>query len=175
MEMTWTTFVAASESIASFAVVISLIYLAIQVRLQAKANETAIISSLTQQWGEAVQAFATHEDLYRIWMKGLVDFDGLSPEERGRFSAILVNLTQIFECLFLHYREGKVDADLWRGFDSRLRDVFATTGVQSWWRLRCHWHTQAFQQYANEAIARSKDCDGRYMAVYGKKTTDEIR
>ena len=166
--MDWNDLASVAEAVASLAVVISLIYLAIQVRLQAKESQMSVVNSLTQQWGEAVQAFATHKDLYGIWMKGLVTFEQLSPEERGRFSSILVNLTQIFESLHLHYKEGRVDSGLWQGFDNRLRDVFATPGVQCWWELRRHWHSQPFQEYVDSAIAARKESDGRYVAVYGR-------
>jgi hypothetical protein len=167
--MSWNDVVGAAEAIASVAVVISLIYLAIQVRLQAKESRTSVVNSLTEQWSVAVQAFAIHQDLYQIWMKGLTDFGSLSAEERGRFSAILVNLTQIFESLHLHHRDGKVDPDLWAGFDNRLRDVFATPGVQCWWALRRHWHTRRFQEYVDRAIAASRESEGRYVAIYEKR------
>jgi hypothetical protein len=166
--MSWGDLAAVAEAIASVAVVVSLVYLAIQVRLQAKENQMAQINSLTQQWGEAVQALATHEDLYDIWLRGLANFDGLTAEERGRFSAMLVNLTQIFESLHLHRKEAGVDAGLWEAFDIRLRDVFATPGVQSWWALRRHWHTPRFQEHVDRAIARSHEHEGRYAAIYGK-------
>lgn len=165
--MTWTNVVTAAEIIASVAVVVSLIYLAKQVRLQARENRTAVVASLTQQWGEALQTFAAHQDLYAIWMRGIEDFDSLSPEERGRFSALLVNLTQIFEGLHLHHRDGKVDAGLWESFDNRLRDVFALPGVQKWWALRRHWHTQGFQRHVDRAIATCREREGRYVAIYG--------
>lgn len=167
--MNWNVVAGVAETVASLAVVISLIYLAIQVRLQVKESQLSVVNSLTQQWGEAVQAFATDADLYEIWMKGLERFDTLPPIERGRFSAILVNLSQIFESVHLHYREGRVDPDLWLGFENRMQDVFATPGVQSWWKLRRHWHARAFQDYIDSAIARSAECDGRYVAVYGQK------
>jgi len=165
--MNWRELVAVVEAAASFAVVISLIYLAIQVRLQAKENQMAVINSLTQQWGEALRTFATDKDLYDIWMKGIMDFDSLSANERGRLSAILVTLTQIFESLHLHHRAGKVDPGLWEGFDNRLRDVFATPGVQCWWTLRKHWHTRRFQEYVDRAIAAGEKQKGRYAALYG--------
>ena len=166
--MNWSEFAAIAEAVASLAVVISLIYLAIQVRLQAKENQMSVVNSLTQQWGEALRTFATHKDLYEIWIRGLADFESLSAEERGRFSAIVVNLTQIFESLHLHHRAGKVDAGLWAGFDNRLRDVFATPGVQQWWALRKHWHTPRFQEYVDRAIASSEQRKGIYVALYGK-------
>lgn len=169
--MSWNDVVAIAEPAASFAVVISLVYLAIQVRLQAKENQMLVINSLTQQWGEAVRVFATQKDLYEIWMKGLVDFNSLPADERGRFSSILVNLTQIFESLHLHHKAGKVDPGLWEGFDNRLRDVFATPGAQCWWALRRHWHTRRFQDYVDRVIATSKNQEGRYAAIYGADPT----
>ena len=82
--MNWSEFVSAAEALASLAVVISLVYLAIQVRLQSRESRISVVHSLTQQWGEAVQAFATHEDLYTIWIKGLTDFECLTPEQGMR-------------------------------------------------------------------------------------------
>lgn len=167
--MNWNDLVAVAEAIASIAVMVSLFYLGIQVRLQAKGNQMTVIHSLTQQWGDAVQVFATHPDLYAIWMRGLADFETLSAEERGRFSAIMVNLTQIFEMLHLNHRKGKIDAGLWEAFDNRLRDVFATSGAQQWWALRRHWHSRRFREYVERAIAASPAQQGRYAAIYGDK------
>lgn len=166
--MSWRDIAAVAEATASVAVVISLIYLAIQVRLQSKENQMSLVNSLTQQWGEALRAFASDRELYDIWMRGVGDFYALSPIERGRFSAILVNLTQIFEALHFHHRQGRVDPGLWEGFDNRLRDVFATPGVQSWWDIRRHWHTRRFQEHVDRAIALSHSNGGRYVAIYGE-------
>ena len=168
--MSWEVFTTGAQAIGGLAVVISLIYLATQVRNQVKECQISVINSLTQQWGEAVQMFAIHEDLYRIWYRGLADFGALSEEERGRFSSILVNLTQIFESLHLHHLDGKVDPSLWAGFDNRLRDVFATPGVQRWWTLRRHWHSQPFQDYVDTAIAESSKVVGRYSAIFAGAT-----
>jgi len=166
--MSWPQIVTLAETASAVAVVISLAYLALQVRNQVKECRMSVVNSLTQQWGEALQAFALHPDLYGIWIRGLENFEALSPEERGRFSAIVVTLTQIFESLHLHYLDGKVDPELWAGFDRRLCDVFATPGVQAWWRLRRHWHGRRFQQHVDAAIASCGDYDGRYVALYGK-------
>jgi hypothetical protein len=166
--VTWNEIVTGAEALASLAVVVSLVYLAIQVRLQSRESRISVVHSLTEQWGEAVQAFATHADLYAIWIKGLMDFECLTPEERGRFSAILINLSQIFESLHLHHREGRVDPELWDAFENRLRDVFATPGAQCWWAHRRHWHTQRFQAHVDRAIAKSHETAGRYVAIYGK-------
>jgi len=176
--MGWQDIATIVEVAASLAVVISLIYLTIQVRLQAKESQISCVNSLTQQWGEALRALAIESDLYDIWIKGVVDFESLTPNERGRFSAILVNLTQIFESLHLHHKAGRLDFELWEGFDNRLRDVFATPGAQQWWELRKHWHTRHFQDYVARAIASSKSQEGRYVAIYGQnplRTTDAQR
>ena len=165
--MSWNEVAVFAEAAASFAVVVSLVYLAIQVRLQSKQNQMSVINSLTQQWGETLRVFAIDKELYAIWMKGLTDFEAMSADERGRFSSILVGLTQIFEGLHLHHRMGRVDPELWQGFDNRLRDVFATPGAQSWWKLRRHWHTKRFQEYVDKAIANCGREAGRYVAIYG--------
>lgn len=166
--MNWQTLVAAAEVVASVTVIISLIYLAIQVRLQAAEYRMMVISSLTQQWAEAVQTLAVHEDLHKIWMRGLQDIHGLSALERGRFSAILINLTQIFESLHLHFRQGKVDPVVWNAFDTRLRDVFATPGVRHWWSSRRHWHNRHFRGYVDDVISKSGEHKGGYEAIYGE-------
>ncbi len=172
--MSWDVVAAIAEAIGALCVVISLVYLAIQVRNQVKESQMSVVNSLTQQWGEALRTFAVDEDLYRIWFTGIVDFDSLSEIERGRLSAILVNLTQIFESLHLHHRDGRVDPALWEGFDNRLHDVFATPGVQRWWELRRHWHSQPFQEHVAAAIAASQKSAGRYAAIYGETTAKPL-
>lgn len=166
--MNWNFISVVAETVASVTVIISLIYLAIQVRLQAKEYRMMVTNSLTQQWGEALQTFAVHEDLYKIWMAGLQDFHALNAVERGRFSSILMNLTQIFESLHLHYQDGKVDPALWEAFHTRLCDVFAAPGVQQWWVMRRHWHTRKFSQCVDRAIANCHENVGRFTAIFDK-------
>lgn len=163
--MNWEAIGAIGELIGATGVIFSLVYLAVQIRNQIKENQIAVNNSLTQQWGELMQALAADQTLYGIWRRGVEDFEGLSEIERGRFSSILANFSQIFESVHLHHTEGRVDEQIWEGFELRIRDIFSTPGVRTWWSHRSHWHSKRFQTFISKEINSAQN-DIVYTEIY---------
>ena len=171
--MNWEAVGAVGELIGALSVVLSLVYLAGQIRTQIEESRVAVTNSLTQQWGELMQALSADETMYGIWRRGVEDFDALSEIERGRLSSILANLTQIFESLHLHHMDGRVDDQIWLGFETRLRDIFSTPGVQTWWGYRSHWHSERFRDFISKEMESGKNTT-LYTDLYtGRKPAQE--
>lgn len=79
----------ASQIVASAAVIVSLVYVARQFGIYAKAErETRMVTTVS-----AVQGFnqmiASDAEVERIWREGLTDLNSLSTSDRGRFGALM--------------------------------------------------------------------------------------
>ena len=137
---------------ASCAVVISLIYLALQIRGQSRLNRTTTVANLTTQWSDLMKALEQDADLSELWMRGLQRWDSLNPVEKLRFSAFGGRFLANSEGLYLHRIDHTLDRRLWRGVERRVSDVVAHTGFQGWWETRRHWYSDEFQSFIDGII-----------------------
>ena len=134
--MTLEQYALLADIAASFAVVLSLVYLAVQIRGQSLQNRTTTVANLTTQWSDLMKALEQNADLPSLWMRGLQNWDSLNPVEKLRFSAFGGRFLANSEGLYLHRLDHTLDRRLWRGVERRVADVVAHGGFQAWWQSR---------------------------------------
>jgi hypothetical protein len=155
------------EFVGSIGVVLSLGYLAIQIRSQNQESQAVVTNSLSQQWLSFMAGVASDKELALIWMNGLDDFAALERHEKIRFAAVMNQFAQVSESLLGHYTAGKLEPEIWQGFDARVADIMANPGAQEWWVLRKHWWSPEYGQYVEEKLAK-----GKSNHMYGGFKTD---
>ena len=79
--MNWDAIGAVGEIIGALGVVLSLVYLATQIRSQNSESRLAAVTEYTNQWNEWSASFADHPQLSELWVKGSADFSALTPAE----------------------------------------------------------------------------------------------
>lgn len=142
--MNWEAISAIGEIIGAIAVVISLIYLAAQIRHNTREldeqNRTNRITSLTAV-GENFARFRTqireNSELASIWHKGGSDLGSLTNEERLRFDMLAVDVFWSWGMLWLYAQENVVEEGLLDLSMSNLR-LYAKSGVRQWWSESDH-------------------------------------
>jgi hypothetical protein len=85
----WEAISAIGQIVGASAVVISLIYLAKEIRSNARSARVASERSLVQMLIRLTQQLAEHPHLTELWYRGLHDFESLEGAERIRFSALI--------------------------------------------------------------------------------------
>ena len=135
------------ELVGSIGVVVSLVYLSLQIRNQNIESRASRTNDLTHQWQSLMSSIATDESLGSIWMRGSTDFDSITANEQVRFIATMAQWCQIGESMHNHFQSGSIDPEIWRGFDMRNADVMATPGAQEYWEIRKHWFSKSYQAY----------------------------
>jgi hypothetical protein len=152
----------ASQAVAAFAVVASLIILILQNR---QANILARQEAMRRQM-EGVQnisrvIFET-PGMADVWVRGTSDFKQLSGEDRIKFLAFVTYTHRIWEGLHKEHLRGQLDDELWQAHAQMLRSVQALSGVRHAWTLRKGIFSEAFQRFY-EANAMQ----GVAMDIYG--------
>lgn len=111
--MSWEAAGALSEMIGAAAVVVSVVYLAIQVRTASKAATTtlrdAVFASL-YQWNYHLTADAAFAAMFH---RGLQDYESLSAEEKPRFIHTIYSFFKVFENIYRHFLQGAIDEATW--------------------------------------------------------------
>jgi hypothetical protein len=151
----WDAISAIGQLVGALAVVISLIYLAREIRSNARATRRASMRSMSDALTRWLQQLSQHPQLRELYYRGIHDFESLEGADVVGFSALMVALFRNYEDMYFQQLEG-VDVDVWRGFEAAIRDINGYPGVQAWWRSRSHWFTEEFAKVINQQQQTAK-------------------
>ena len=150
--MNWEAISALGQIVGAFAVVISLIYLAREIRSNAHAARLASMDTLNRWLGELV----VHPHLGELYYRGIRDFESLEGGDLVRFTALMNQLFYIYEEMYYQQLDGHLDPRVWRETEAAMRDVNVYPGVQAWWRSRSHWFSEEFAKQVNQEQQTAK-------------------
>ena len=127
--MSWEAAGAIGEVIGALAVVISLVYLAMQIRQNAKMTKASIKHNLSSQSQVSSQAWALHaESVMRV-------VEDNNPSSADWFCAR--QLTQAnfrsYENYLYQYDLGLLEDSEWEGIKSTMRKQLAVPATREWW------------------------------------------
>ena len=145
--MNWAAVSAISSLLAAIAVVISVVYLAIQVRRNTQATYSQAHHLTTIALAETAATIASSNELSRIYRLGLSTPDELDEDEFFRFAAIATSQFRTFENLFFQYRSGLVSEDFWIGHRENILWFFHRPGMQIWWAGKRLAHSKGFREF----------------------------
>ena len=145
--MNWEAVSALGQIVGAIAVVISVIYLAVQVRSSARQTRLASMRSMSDAFNQWLQSLAENPQLGDLWYRGMRDFDSLQGGDLARYSALMDHQFRIYEDMYYQKVEGHLDPRVWRGFEAPMRDIIAYPGVQAWWHSRSHWFSRDFGDF----------------------------
>ena len=86
--MNWEAISAIGQLVGALAVVVSLIYLASEVR-RTRASQLAAMRSMSDAFNRWIQQLGQYPHLAEVYYRGLHDFESLEPLDFVRFSALL--------------------------------------------------------------------------------------
>lgn len=126
------TLSALAQVISAVGVIISLIYLAVQVRQNTRAVRNSTHHHLTVTRLDYVGMVVQNPELSHILHRGSQDLTTLSAEERYRFSLLMYYLFSAGENFYYQYRQGALDEEQWARWCETLRNYFTQPGIRAW-------------------------------------------
>jgi hypothetical protein len=155
--MNWEMLSAIGQVVAAVGVILSLIYLAIQIREQNKERRRAGINLLTAQWSDLVRTAQENREFAVMFLRGMQSFQSLDAADKLRISAFFTRYTRNCEGMFIYYRDGALEEALWDEVERTMNDYFAYPGVKEWWATRKHWLTDEFRAVVEAIIAENPE------------------
>jgi hypothetical protein len=144
--LSWEAAGAIGEIIGAAAVVVSLVYLASQIRTQNREARAASVHQVLHEYSEAISLLLEPE-MADIWALAHEDFDSLSPSQRLRFMIYLMVGIRSFEDAYFQWREDRLEDDIWQSLLAPLRDLKSTDAFARFWELRRHQFRPEFANY----------------------------
>ena len=133
--------------LAAIATLITLIYLAIQIRQNSESVKSAAAQSVLESLNEAIQSAAATPQLSRVVALGQSDYDQLSEDERQQFLIWLFGWFRIIEQAHHNYFLGHLEPRIWKGYAKHIESVMQAPAVRRWWKLRKSVFSPEFQQF----------------------------
>src|SRR5215475_1575195 len=147
--MNWDAISAISQLVGSIAVVLSVLYLALQVHRSTRVAKLATQDAAAAALRDVTKPFMENSELERIWRIGLEDIGALYVEERARFFHATYQWLKAFETIHFHYIYGLMDKQLWEGWQELLRHYVAAPGIAYYWKLRPEVFSERFRNFVN--------------------------
>ena len=147
------------QMIANIAVIASLAFVALQVRMGVRMLRDAAVRNHTDKVQSVSRILSENPQLCELWERGSkAGLESLTSAERVQFVNFYTHVLRIWEELYLQYRSGLMNNELWAANIKILRDAHQMRGAQEAWRVRRHLFTEAFQgfyeNYAPEGEAK---------------------
>lgn len=145
--MNWNAIGALGEIFGGLAVVLSLVYVAAQLRQNTQALRRAASAdaiSAIRHWNDAL---IRDPEVGRIFTQGLTGIDSLSEADRIRFLTLMVNFFKTYEDLYYQYANGAMDPEVWAGWEQLGVMYFNTVGMRQYWNERRPIFSASFQRW----------------------------
>lgn len=131
--MTLSDFAAIGEAIGGLAVLVTLVYLAHQLRQTATLERTAGQRELLSRCRDWVELTTVHEDLSGVLRKALADWESADADEKERVNGWALSAALQAEQALYMWREGLINEASYRGFIGVAVAIAATPGGRKWW------------------------------------------
>lgn len=154
--MNWNAVGAIAELAASIGVILSLIYLGMQIRSQSVESKISSVNELVSQYLTSNRDLARDKELAKLVFEGFQSFGALRGAERLQFSAYMTGICRSSEAMFQQRLAGRLDESVWNGHFQSLKDLFLYPGLRDWWSTREHWFSEEYRSLMAPLMTRSE-------------------
>lgn len=127
------------EFIAAIATILTLVYLALQIRQNTAVSRAAAAQEVLKAHRLLIREVLTlNPEVENVFIRGIHSFGSLSRDEKRRFQYVLSEFMLNAQNALQLRRKGVLDqsdAELWLGFAIQL---LRTPGVGEWWEIERH-------------------------------------
>ncbi len=127
--MNWTKTSAIAETLSSVAILITLVYLVVEIQQNAEATQAETRQAILDSDQQFLELFVDSPELMVLQYQS-----DLSDEERIRLSMLLVTFVRMRESNWLQYENGTLDDVTWQAYQGSLVAVFSAPQTRAWWQ-----------------------------------------
>ena len=134
--MNWEAISAITDTIGAVGVVVSLIYLAMQIRHNTKAMMAQSAREAVAAMRDFNQSMIDDPEIARIFRMGAENLSSLNEDDRARFGHILFNFFKTAEELHYQYLQGTLDPEIWESWKGIVSLYATSPGFSEYWQMR---------------------------------------
>src|SRR5208337_1757543 len=144
--MTLSDLASIGSLVSGVAVLISLIYLSLQVK-QAERNQRALMQQgRANRVAEATMRIA-EADLSSVWNRGRRGDESLTLEQLDQFMLMCRAAFLSGEDSFLQHLSGQLDGTAFKSFLARAQSIFMASGLRAAWRVSANQYGEEYVRF----------------------------
>ena len=146
--MNWDALGAIAELIGGLAVLVTLIYLSVQIRQSNRQEAAQSVKDAFTAFVDAYSAATETEEKAKNFRDGLIEFDDLGPVEQAMFQSKMQALGNGYYQVWTLYKNGMLaDQELFERSRDLFLNILRTPGARQWWS---QWKHMPPQTWINE-------------------------
>ena len=138
------------EFISGLAVVVTLVYLAIQIRHNTRAVRSSMHQEMVESTLRIAESVSDNADIARIVLKAEEGYDDLTEEELLRFEAYAERVFSNFESVFYSYRNSMLEEDLWESWESSYLADISRVSMRRFWHEERPLHLRDYMDFIEQ-------------------------
>ena len=151
--MNWDAIGAIGEVLGAIAVVVTLIYLALQVRQNTDALKLGTAHNTTTELADVNLFPSGNHEIADIFLRGLEDIEDLERVERLRLYGYFHKYCRTQENVHYQFTHNALEAELFEGITIQFISVMSMPGPRHYWQARKYWYNQKFQVYVDQQLS----------------------
>jgi hypothetical protein len=151
--MNWDAVGAVGEVVGAVAVVISLIYLAFQIKHnthESRAVRAQALMGANSDFNEFVGGTA---ELSKLIKSGMQNFAALTGDEQFQYGMLAFSILNRYDFAYHQYLDGELDEKHWGKIDYELPLFMSLPGMQAWWANDKVRFSKEFVSYVEKRVA----------------------
>jgi len=148
--MNWDAIAAIGEITGAAGVVVTLIYLAVQLRQNTKASQTAAIQTSMENSARFSELISTDEVLGNIFWLGLSNPEKLSASEMRSFVSVLNVFLRRESVAYYLYKQGVMPEELWAASVASLTGALNQPGLKVYLESSAESLPQEFREFIQD-------------------------
>jgi len=174
--MDWNAIGAVGEILGALAVLVSVFYLATQIRQNTKSIKASAERELGSNSNAAGMALSATQ-IPILVVKASKDISQLTEEEIAQFGWWLNATLRHWETAFYQFQEGYISEDSWEGLFQQIRMFMQSDGVQRYWAARKNTYRSDFRELIDGidfSDAPAVASDKLMESMLSKRMEDEV-
>jgi hypothetical protein len=163
--MNWEALGAVGEAMGGTGVVLTLLYLAIQVRQHTAEMRAQASESVAENLREWLRPMIEDPGLSRIFRTGAEGWEHFPPDDKARFFHMTFVWLKTIEAAHYQFSGGRLDPEVWRGWEAVVNSYLRGPGIRAYWAQRRDGFSSAFRAYVD-----SVPLDGPHFPRVGEVT-----
>lgn len=152
--MSFDTAVGLGEILAGIATVLTLLFVAFEMRARRHQDRLTMLTTLDRAYNEISAQVASSENVAALYRKGTENPDQLTPDESTQFTALVVQLINVHRSLFALLQEGALNSHHKRWFAHDAEVLYKRPGIRKVFDEIEVLLDPAFAEYIRNANAR---------------------
>jgi len=142
------------EFLGGLGVIVSLIYLAVQIRGNTSSQQSETYARSLERMAYMQEFMAKDHALTKMFNEGLIDPSQLTITQKIQFAWVLTEMFGNLEFMFFQSEQRNIPAELWDRWEETMKWWLTFPGVVAWWKGKPTPFTPAFMSCVEECIAQ---------------------